>query len=41
MQLQDADERTFYEQLAIDDGLSVKRLTAAIQGNHYLSALEP
>ena len=40
MQLQDADERTFYEQLAIDDGLSVKRLTAAIQGDHYLSALE-
>ena len=40
MQLQDADERTFYEQLAIDDGLSVNRLTAAIQGDHYLSALE-
>jgi endonuclease YncB( thermonuclease family) len=40
MQLQDADERSFYEDLAIDDGLSVQRLTAAIQGDHYLSALE-
>ncbi|MBW2191903.1 MAG: hypothetical protein JRG93_20425 [Deltaproteobacteria bacterium] len=40
MQLQDPDERSFYEDLAIDDALSVKRLTAAIQGDHYLSALE-
>ena len=40
MQLQDADERAFYEELAISDALSVKRLSAAIQGNHYLSALE-
>jgi len=28
MQLQDKDERAFYEQLALTDGLSVKRLTA-------------
>jgi endonuclease YncB( thermonuclease family) len=40
MQLRDADERTFYEELAITDGLSIQRLTTAIQGNHYLSALE-
>jgi endonuclease YncB( thermonuclease family) len=40
MQLQDADERSFYEHLAIDDALSVQRLTAAIQGDHYLSALD-
>jgi micrococcal nuclease len=40
MQLQDSDERAFYEDLAVTDSLSVKRLSAAIQGNHYLSALE-
>ena len=40
MLLRDPDERSFYEQLATDDGLSVKRLSAAIQGGHYLSALE-
>ena len=40
MQLQDPDERTFYEQLAIADALSVKRLGAAIEGDHYLSTLE-
>jgi endonuclease YncB( thermonuclease family) len=40
MQLQDADERSFYEQFATTDALSVKRLTAAIQGNHYESAQE-
>ena len=40
MQLRDVDERTFYEELAITDGLSIQRLTTAIQGNHYLSALE-
>ena len=40
MQLQDPDERTFYEDFAISDALSVKRLSSAIQGDHYLSALE-
>ena len=40
MQLQDPGERAFYEDLAISDAISVKRLSAAIQGNHYLSALE-
>jgi endonuclease YncB( thermonuclease family) len=40
MQLQDPAERTFYEELAITNALSVKRLTIAIQGNHYQSALE-
>jgi endonuclease YncB( thermonuclease family) len=40
MQLQDPGERAFYESLAATDALSVKRLTAAIQGNHYLSALD-
>jgi len=33
-------QRTFYEELAITDALSVKSLTAAIQGDHYQSALE-
>ncbi|MGB5220795.1 MAG: DUF1016 N-terminal domain-containing protein [Polyangiales bacterium] len=40
MQLQDTDERAFYEELAVTDSLSVKRLSAAIKGNHYLSAIE-
>jgi endonuclease YncB( thermonuclease family) len=40
MQLQDSDERAFYQELALRDALSVKRLTAAIQGDHYLSALD-
>lgn len=40
MQLQDPDERAFYEELTLTDGLSVKRLSAAIQGDHYLSALD-
>ncbi len=35
MQLQDADERGFYEDLAIDDALSAKRLTIAIKGDRY------
>ena len=35
MQLQDPDERAFYEDLAIDDALSAKRLTVAINGNRY------
>jgi endonuclease YncB( thermonuclease family) len=38
MQLQDSDERAFYEDLVLRDSLSVKRLSAAIQGDHYLSA---
>jgi endonuclease YncB( thermonuclease family) len=38
MQLQDAKERAFYEQLAAEDALSVHRLTAAITGAHYTSA---
>ncbi len=33
-----ASERSFYETLAVSDRLSVKRLTTAIQGNHYESA---
>ncbi|NNE20740.1 MAG: hypothetical protein HKN10_19900 [Myxococcales bacterium] len=37
MQLQHPDERTFYESLAVDDALSVKRLAAAIQDGHYES----
>ena len=40
MQLQDPDERAFYEELATTDSLSVKRLSAAIKGGHYESALE-
>jgi endonuclease YncB( thermonuclease family) len=40
MQLQDTDERAFYEGLATSDSLSVKRLAAAIKGDHYLSALD-
>jgi len=40
MQLRDPAERSFYEELAITDTLSVKRLSAAIQGNHYQSALD-
>ena len=39
MRLADSDERNFYQDLAIRDGLSVKRLTAAIKGDHYASAL--
>ena len=35
MQLQDPDERAFYEDLAIDDSLSAKRLTVAIKGDRY------
>jgi endonuclease YncB( thermonuclease family) len=35
-----APSHDFYEELAITDALSVKRLTAAIQGDHYQSALE-
>jgi len=35
MQLQDADERAFYEDLVIDDALSAKRLTVAIKGDRY------
>jgi endonuclease YncB( thermonuclease family) len=35
MQLQDPDERAFYEDLAIDDALSAKRLTVAINGNRH------
>ena len=38
MQLQDADERAFYEELALNEALSVKRLTAAIRDKHYQSA---
>jgi len=42
MQLQDADERAFYEDLAIDDSLSAKRLTVAIKGDRYADdAAEP
>jgi hypothetical protein len=37
-QLQDPAERTFYESFALDDTLSVKRLTAAIQDGHYETA---
>ena len=40
MRLRDSDERSFYQDLALHEGLSVKRLTAAIQGDHYVSALE-
>jgi len=40
MQLQDANERAFYEQLAAEDTLSVHRLTTAIQGGHYGSVQE-
>ena len=40
MQLQDPAERAFYEELATTDALSVKRLSAAMKGNHYLSAIE-
>jgi endonuclease YncB( thermonuclease family) len=36
--LQDPTERAFYEQLAVEDALSVQRLTTAIQGNHFESA---
>ena len=38
MQLRDPAERTFYEQLAATDTLSVKRLNVAIQSDHYQSA---
>ena len=38
MQLQDSNERLFYEALATGDSLSVERLSTAIQGNHYESA---
>jgi endonuclease YncB( thermonuclease family) len=38
MQLQDADERAYYEELALEDGLSAQRLRAALQGNRYASA---
>ncbi len=38
MQLQDANERTFYEQLAAEDSLSATRLRTAIQGARYDSA---
>jgi len=38
MQLQDPDERAFYEDLALDDTLSAKRLTVAINGNRYADA---
>jgi len=38
MQLQDPDERAFYEDLATDDTLSAKRLTVAINGNRYADA---
>jgi endonuclease YncB( thermonuclease family) len=38
MQLQDPSERSFYEQFAVTDTLSVKRLTAAIQDSHYETA---
>jgi endonuclease YncB( thermonuclease family) len=38
MQLQDPAERSFYEQFAVTDTLSVKRLTAAIQDGHYETA---
>ena len=38
MQLQDANERTFYEQLAAEDSLSATRLRTAIQGARYESA---
>jgi endonuclease YncB( thermonuclease family) len=38
MQLQDSEERAFYEDLAIDDALSAKRLTIAINGNRYADA---
>jgi endonuclease YncB( thermonuclease family) len=38
MQLQDARERTFYEELALTDGLSAQRLRTAIQGRRYESA---
>ncbi|MGB5348996.1 MAG: DUF1016 N-terminal domain-containing protein, partial [Polyangiales bacterium] len=37
-QLQDTDERAFYEQLAAEDALSATRLAAAIKGAHYDSA---
>ena len=40
MQLQDPSERAFYEDLAAAAALSVKRLSAAIKGAHYLSALD-
>ncbi len=39
MQLQDPDERAFYEDLALDDTLSAKRLTVAINGNRYTDAI--
>ena len=35
MQLQDANERAFYEQLAAEDSLSATRLRTAIQGACY------
>jgi predicted nuclease of restriction endonuclease-like (RecB) superfamily len=38
MQLQDANERAFYEQLAAEDSLSATRLRTAIQGARYDSA---
>jgi endonuclease YncB( thermonuclease family) len=38
MQLQDPDERAFYEDLAVDDSLSAKRLTIAIKGERYADA---
>jgi endonuclease YncB( thermonuclease family) len=38
MQLQDARERTFYQELALTDSLSATRLRTAIQGRRYESA---
>jgi endonuclease YncB( thermonuclease family) len=38
MQLQDPDERAFYEQLTAEDSLSATRLRTAIQGARYDSA---
>jgi len=35
MQLQDREERAFYEELAATDALSVRRLRSAIQGQRY------
>ncbi|MBT8454273.1 MAG: hypothetical protein KJO40_20085 [Deltaproteobacteria bacterium] len=40
MQLRDPDERGFYEELAVDESLSVKRLTVAIRDGHYEGVLE-
>ena len=39
MQLQDPDERAFYEDLAVEDSLSTKRLTIAIKGDRYADAV--